>query len=190
MKKITIRPGATTRRRTMLKLAGAAALTPLAAPYARAASGSTLKIGFVSPQSGPLAVFAESDAFTIAQVKTALANGLQLAGKTYSVDVIYKDSESNSNRASDAAAELINNDNADLVLAASTPDTTIPVADQCELNGVPCVTTDTPWQPYFFGRKGDPTKGFDWTYHYFWGLEDMEPDTVRQNRRQPVAKRP
>ncbi len=173
MKKITIRPGATTRRRTMLKLAGAAALTPLAAPYARAAGGSTLKIGFVSPQSGPLAVFAESDAFTIAQVKTALANGLQLAGKTYSVDVIYKDSESNSNRASDAAAELINNDNADLVLAASTPDTTIPVADQCELNGVPCVTTDTPWQPYFFGRKGDPTKGFDWTYHYFWGLEDI-----------------
>jgi len=81
MKKATMKPCATTRRRTMLKLAGAAALTPLAAPYARAASGSTLKIGFVSPQSGPLAVFAESDAFTIAQVKTALANGLQLAAK-------------------------------------------------------------------------------------------------------------
>jgi branched-chain amino acid transport system substrate-binding protein len=79
----------------------------------------------------------------------------------------------NSNRASDAASELINNDAVDLVLAASTPDTTIPVADQCELNGVPCVTTDTPWQPYFFGRKGDPAKGFDWTYHYFWGLEDI-----------------
>ena len=38
---------------------------------------------------------------------------------------------------------------------------------------MPCVTTDCPWQPYFFGRNGDPAKGFDWTYHFFWGLEDV-----------------
>ena len=30
-----------------------------------------------------------------------------------------------------------------------------------------------PWQPWFFGRKGDPAKGFAWTYHMFWGLEDV-----------------
>ena len=30
-----------------------------------------------------------------------------------------------------------------------------------------------PWQPYFFGRNGDPAKGFNWTYHFFWGLEDV-----------------
>jgi branched-chain amino acid transport system substrate-binding protein len=30
-----------------------------------------------------------------------------------------------------------------------------------------------PWQPWFFGRKGDPAKGFGWTYHFFWGLEDV-----------------
>ena len=38
---------------------------------------------------------------------------------------------------------------------------------------MPCITTNAPWQPYFFGRKGDPKKGFDWTYHFFWGLEDV-----------------
>jgi branched-chain amino acid transport system substrate-binding protein len=58
-------------------------------------------------------------------------------------------------------------------VAASTPDTTNPVADQAEVNEVPCITTDCPWQPYFFGRKGDPKKGFTWTYHFFWGLEDI-----------------
>jgi branched-chain amino acid transport system substrate-binding protein len=47
------------------------------------------------------------------------------------------------------------------------------VADQCEANGVPCITNDAPWQPVFFGRKGDPKKGFQWTYHFFWGLEDV-----------------
>jgi branched-chain amino acid transport system substrate-binding protein len=30
-----------------------------------------------------------------------------------------------------------------------------------------------PWQPWFFGRKGDPSKGFKWTHHIFWGLEDV-----------------
>ena len=30
-----------------------------------------------------------------------------------------------------------------------------------------------PWQPWFIGRKGDPAKGFDYTYHFFWGLEDV-----------------
>jgi branched-chain amino acid transport system substrate-binding protein len=30
-----------------------------------------------------------------------------------------------------------------------------------------------PWQPYFFGRNGDPAAGFDFTYHFFWGLEDV-----------------
>ena len=59
------------------------------------------------------------------------------------------------------------------MVAASTPDTTNPVADQAEVNEVPCVTTNCPWQPYFFGRKGDPAKGFTWTYHFFWGLEDV-----------------
>jgi branched-chain amino acid transport system substrate-binding protein len=47
------------------------------------------------------------------------------------------------------------------------------VSDQCELNGVPCISTTCPWQPWFFGRGGDPKKGFEWAYHFFWGLEDI-----------------
>jgi branched-chain amino acid transport system substrate-binding protein len=36
---------------------------------------------------------------------------------------------------------------------------------------VPCVTSDDPWQAWFFPRKGDPKKGFEWTYHFFWGFD-------------------
>ena len=32
-------------------------------------------------------------------------------------------------------------------LAAVTPETTNPVSDQCEANGVPCISTVAPWQP-------------------------------------------
>ena len=64
-------------------------------------------------------------------------------------------------------------DEVDIILAQATPDTTNPVADQAEINEVPCITTNCPWQPYFFGRNGNPAKGFDYTYHFFWGLEDI-----------------
>jgi branched-chain amino acid transport system substrate-binding protein len=37
---------------------------------------------------------------------------------------------------------------------------------------VPCVMTNCPWQPYVYGRNGDPKVGWEWTYHFFWGLED------------------
>lgn len=160
-------------RRALLKSGAAVAATSLVAPWARAAGGTTFKIGYVSPQTGPLAAFAEPDAFTLEQVRKAVAGGIVVGGKKFAVEIIYKDSQSNPNRAGAAAAELILRDKVDLVIASSTPATTNPVADQCEINGVPCITNDAPWQPYFFGRKGDPKVGFEWTYHFFWGLEDI-----------------
>jgi branched-chain amino acid transport system substrate-binding protein len=30
-----------------------------------------------------------------------------------------------------------------------------------------------PWQPWFFTRGGKPDTGFKYTYHFFWGLEDV-----------------
>ena len=33
------------------------------------------------------------------------------------------------------------------------------------------MTSDDPWQAWFFPRKGDPKKGFEWTYHFFWGFD-------------------
>lgn len=148
---------------------GAASTLPLPVQ----AKTQTIKIGFVTPQTGPLAVFAESDAFVLEQFRSQLADGLEVNGKMYNVEIIVKDSQSNSNRAATVAQELMFDDEVHLITATSTPDTTNPVADQAELNEVPCLTNDTPWQPHFFGRQGDPAKGFDWTFHFFWGLEDV-----------------
>ncbi len=137
------------------------------------AQSKTIKIGHVSPKTGPLAGFGEADGFILAQVRDVLAKGLPSAGKTFPVEIISKDSQSTGTRASEVASELILHDKVDLIVASSAPDTTNPVADQAEVNEVPCVTTNCPWQPYFFGRNGDPKKGFTWTYHFFWGLEDV-----------------
>jgi branched-chain amino acid transport system substrate-binding protein len=137
------------------------------------AQSKAIKLGLVSPHTGPLAGFGEADAFILDQVKTTLAKGLAVGGKTYPIEIVSKDSQSSGTRAAEVASELILRDKVDLLLAQGAPDTTNPVADQAEVNEVPCVTTNCPWQPYFFGRNGDPKKGFTWTYNFFWGLEDV-----------------
>ncbi len=138
-----------------------------------------IKIGYVSPQTGPLAPFGEADKFVLGGINAALKNGLTIGGKKYSVQIVVRDSQSNPNRAGEVAGELILKEKVDLMVVASTPETTNPVSDQCELNGVPCISTVAPWQPWYIGRQANPGGGppawkpFDWTYHFFWGLEDI-----------------
>ncbi len=134
----------------------------------------TLTIGYVTPQTGPLAAFGEADRFVVDQMTAHFRdNPVQAGGRSYPVEIVVRDTQSDSRRAGEVAAELING-GADLILAASTPDTVNPVADQCEANGVPCITTVAPWQPFYFGRGATPDRPFAWTYHFFWGLEDVE----------------
>ncbi|GAB3771205.1 ABC transporter substrate-binding protein [Ramlibacter monticola] len=157
-------------RRQFTTAFGALAATG-AVPAAFAAD--TLKIGYVSPQTGPLAPFGEADKWVIEQMKAALKNGVTVGGKKYDVQVVLKDSQSSPNRAGEVANDLILKEKVALILTAGTPETANPVSDACELNEVPCISSVVPWQPWFFGRKGDPAKGFQWTYHVFWGLEDV-----------------
>jgi branched-chain amino acid transport system substrate-binding protein len=163
----------TLSRRAALRAGAAAAAAPALLPAAARAADS-IKIGFVTPQTGPLAGFGEPTDYVLAAVRDAVAKGVNVGGQTYAVEILVRDSQSSASRAADVAAELINTENVDLLLGIATPDTTNPVADQAEANQVPCLTTVAPWQSYFFGRKGDPAKGFTWTYHFFWGLEDIE----------------
>ena len=96
-----------------------------------------------------------------------------IGDKSFTVEIITKDVESNSDTAATRASELILDDGVDMMIAIATPEMINPVADQCEANGVPCLSTLAPWQPYFLGRGGDPAVGFDWTYHFFWGADQL-----------------
>ncbi len=165
-------------RRRFVQTSSAVGATAVAAPAILRsglayAAGRPIKLGYVSPKSGPLASFAEADDYVVADIRRVVKNGIKIGGNVHPVEIIVKDTQSNPNRCADVSAQLILKDKVDLLLAAGTPDTTNPAADQAEVNEVPCVTTDCPWQPYFFGRGGNPAKGFDWTYHFFWGLEDV-----------------
>ena len=128
-------------RREAMKLAGASALASILPFHTVRAAQRLIKIGFVTPATGPLAAAGEVDDFILKGVREALKNGVANPAGNTPVEILVKDSQSNPNRAAEVAGELILQDNIDLMVVGATPDNTNPVCDQCELNGVPCIST-------------------------------------------------
>ena len=107
--------------------------------------------------------------------RKALADGIELGGKKFSVEILDQDTQSDPSRAGQLAKDLINNQAIDLMLAVSTPETINPVADACEAAGVPCLSTVMPWEAWYFGRgakPGEPSP-FKWTYHFGFGVDEF-----------------
>lgn len=162
-------------RRDMLSVAGAAGLTLLSPTLVRAQSGDTLKIGFVSPRTGPLGSFGEGDGYVLELARKALSGGITIGGKKYNVEILDRDTQSDPARASQLAKGLINNDKIDMMLTTSTPEVVNPVSDACEAAGVPCLATVIPWEAFYFGRGakfGEPSP-FKWTYLFSFGVPDI-----------------
>ncbi|WP_342075347.1 ABC transporter substrate-binding protein [Yoonia sp. SS1-5] len=156
-----------------------------------AQSSDILKIGFISPISGPLAGFGQTDGYVLDQARTALAGGVTINGTAYGVELLDRDTQSDPARAGQLARDLINNDAVDLMVAVSTPETINPVSDACEAAGVPCISTVMPWEAWYFGRgavSGEESP-FKYTYHFGFGVDEFyqayisQWDLVETNKR-------
>ena len=153
-------------------LAGcSSALKSSTPPGSSGASGGTIKIGFVSPETGQLSVFTQSNAFVLGQVRAALAKGLTIGGKKYSVEIISADSQSSSARAAAVASQLVQQDSVDFLLATATPETVIPVSSQAEAAGVPCVLTICPWEQWYYNSSG-AANTVKYSFMYFLGTQE------------------
>lgn len=159
-----------TARRSFLKQSIALTAGLVGVPRAFAAD-DTIRIGYLTHRTGPFAPFAEADGFILDNANKALAGGLTIGGKKYKVEILARDDQSNPDRQANLAAELINKEGIDLMLAQATIGPG--VSQQCELNGVPCISTMSPWQAWMFPMKGDPAKGFNSVFHFFWGIDDI-----------------
>ena len=149
--------------------AGVAA-SALSAPWVARAAG-TIKIGVVTPATGPLAHFGATDGWTIDKIRKLLADGLDTSAGKYNVEILVRDGQSDPNRAAEVAGDLILNEDVHIIMPTSTTDMVSNTMDQAELNQCPCISSGAPWQAVIFPRGGDK-KPFDWTYHFFWGLDE------------------
>jgi branched-chain amino acid transport system substrate-binding protein len=184
--------GAPISRRGLIVSAGAAGLAATARPYGAFAAGpeTSLKVGFISPRTGALGGFGETDGYVLELARKALASGLKLGDKTYGVGVLDRDTQSDPSRAGQLAKTLINSDKIDMMLVVSTPETINPVADACEAAGVPCLSTVMPWESWYFGRGAKPGQPspFKWTYHFGFGGAEFHKCYVSQWNLIPTNK--
>ncbi|MCL5735609.1 MAG: ABC transporter substrate-binding protein [Actinobacteria bacterium] len=157
---------ATTTTAGVTTTAGATTTVSSAPEQARA-----IKLGLVSPKTGNFSVFAISDDWYVAHATEALKDGIVGAdGKLRMIEIVVRDTQSDSNRAAQVAADLVQLDNVDMLLASGTPDTCNPVSDQAEALGCPVLNSFSPWQALFLGA-GKPAE-WKWVYGNMLGSEE------------------
>lgn len=159
-------------RRTILKIGGASVATSLFAPSIARSAGSKIKIGYVGSLSGIRAAFGETESWTIEKMKQHLAKGLDVGGKKYDVELVIRDNQSDPNRSSSIASELVLRERCNLVLAQDG-DGAMAIGELADSRRVPTISTMVPWQGWLFPRGGAPDKGFPYTFHFFAGSDTI-----------------
>jgi branched-chain amino acid transport system substrate-binding protein len=131
------------------------------------------RVAIISPNTGFLSAFGAPNVYVHNLLAQQLAAGVQTVhlGKRV-IQLEMFDAASSTTIAAATATRLVAS-GIHLLIASGTPEICNPVSDVCEAAGVPCITTVAPWQAWLFGRKGDPTVGFCWTYHFFAGMEEF-----------------
>ncbi len=139
-----------------------------------------ITIGWIHPLTGPLSGFGAPDNWVISKIKQTAPykNGFKIGGKTFSVTIKSYDTQSSPTRAGDLAKTAILNDNVDLLLASSTPETVNAVASQAETLGTPLICANIPWESWYLNLfpHGNPlhaTEQAKYVVMYFLGAEHL-----------------
>ena len=148
-----------------------------------ASSGSGTKditIAFIHPLTGDLAEFGTADNWIVKQIQATsqFRNGIKAGGKTYKINIVSYDTQSDATIASQQANKAILSGGADLIVTSSTPETANPVSTAAEKLGCPTVCGNVPWQSWYANLGGNPTPGkttFKPKYvtMYFLGVNDL-----------------
>src|SRR3989304_2512605 len=101
-----VEQGVVTRRQFIKSSAAAGAVAGLSAVLPRVASaqGRTIKIGYVSPQTGPLAGFGGADNFVVSGIRKVVGKGLTIKARSHAIEILVRDSQSDPNRAAEVAS--------------------------------------------------------------------------------------
>lgn len=84
------------QRRKLLKLAAAGGVSAIASPWTfqtGRAAAKTIKIGMITPETGPIAAFGEPSKWVADGVSKVLGDGIVVAGEKHPVQILNRDSQ-------------------------------------------------------------------------------------------------
>jgi len=137
-----------------------------------------ITIGWIHPVTGSLAGFGYPDNWVVKEIMATpqFKNGIKIGGSTYTVTIKSYDTQSSVTKAGSLAKQAIQQDNVDLLLASSTPETVNAVASQAEALGTPLICSNVPWESWYINLGGNPQKPTLTPKHtvmYFLGAEHL-----------------
>jgi branched-chain amino acid transport system substrate-binding protein len=144
---------------------------------ASAEEGAEFKAGYILPITGSMADLGAVATWQIDWFgKNLWKDGLLMGdGKKHKVTVVLKDMQSDSNRASQAAQDLISTEKVMLVGASAGAANVLPVREVAEDFGCPCITCDCSGDAW---NVDQPEGGFKWSWHTWFVLRDMATNFV------------
>lgn len=160
------------RRRSIALAAAAVAFPGLALAQSR-----PIKIGYITALSGVRAPFGVADEWHLGKMRELLKNGIEVNGKRHAIEIVLKDNQSDPNRSQQVASDLVLRDKVDLMLVQDG-DASTPAGQLCDVHGIPMICTMAPWQAFLFSRNGAVSKGFPFSFTFFWGADDVVKNFV------------
>lgn len=123
-------------------------------------------VGRVVPLTGPLSSFGAGTPYVEQEAIDAIneKGGVILDGKRCRLELKYKDSFSDVEKAADQARALID-EGIDIMIVSNTADTVSPVSAVCEREGIACISVDAPASAW---AMGGPYKN---SWHTFFDNE-------------------
>ena len=162
-------------RRRFLKTAAAAggALATSNIPLVNIAraDSNVIKIGVVDLLTGPRGAFGEAGAWVEKQIEGLVKAGMKIGKKTYAIEPILRDSQSDVNRTASIGNELVLKEKVDLVLI--NDGLAAPTNEICDQNGVPAINFGIQPEPWHAARGSTMEKGFPWTFLFMWRTSDL-----------------
>jgi branched-chain amino acid transport system substrate-binding protein len=136
---------------------GVSSAFPMLITPAKAASRDHILIGRIQPATGPMAAFSEPSPWIDEKALGELNAGggiyIKEFGKQVPVKIKVMDTQSDPNKAAEAASKLILRDKVDLIYASHAPATVNPVAQICERFKIPCLGDNLPNEMFLAGGK-------------------------------------
>jgi branched-chain amino acid transport system substrate-binding protein len=189
-----VAPGLAISRRTLLRagsaLGAAAATSTVPLVNVWGAASNTIKLGYIGAKSGWLANFNVPDPWILAKVKKATGSVIKSHGRNYALEIVVKDNQSDNNVSATVANELVLRDRCDFILANNGA-AILAVGPLADARGVPALSSMAPWQAFVIGRGAMPGpnyKGFPFSFHIGFGVEDMLADYVATWDQLPTNK--
>lgn len=124
---------------------------------ARAAKRDHILIGRIQPMTGPMAIFSDPspwvDNRALDEINKDGGIFIEEYGQKVPLKIKLMDTQSDPNKAVEAASKLILKDKVDLIYVSHAPATVNPVAQACERFKMPCLGTNEPIEMFLAGGK-------------------------------------